>query len=81
MNTSETVILEHLNRRLAERGRANLESDSELLASGVLDSLSLIELISFCEKELGVVVPDEALLPEHFESPRTFALLIDRLRN
>jgi acyl carrier protein len=80
MNASEPVILEHLNRRMAERGCANLESDSELLASGMLDSLSLIELVSFCEKELGVVVPDDALLPENFESPRTFALLVDRLR-
>jgi hypothetical protein len=64
MNVSEPLVLEHLNRRMAERGCANLKSDSELLASGVLDSLSLIELVSFCEKE----------------SPRTFALLIDRLR-
>lgn len=44
-------------------------SDSqELLLSGVLDSISVIRLISFVEEFAGIVVPPEDLLPENFGS-------------
>jgi len=50
--------------------------DTPLLQQGHLDSFALIELIGELEKSLNITLPDGALIPEDFETPR---VLYDRL--
>ncbi len=50
--------------------------DTPLLQQGHLDSFALIELIGELEKSLQITLPDGALIPEDFETPR---VLCDRL--
>jgi acyl carrier protein len=45
-------------------------ADDDLLASGLLDSLSVMSLIHFIEQELGIDVPAEDVTIEHFVSLR-----------
>ena len=49
-------------------GRAALDA---LFLPDVLDSLSITALVSFIEDEWGLVVEDEELVPEIFESLST----------
>jgi acyl carrier protein len=46
----------------------NVENDEPLLKNGLIDSLGILELVTFIEKEFGIVVSDEDLLPENFGS-------------
>ena len=39
-----------------------------LLKNGLIDSLGILEVVTFLEREFGIVVSDEELLPENFES-------------
>ena len=39
-----------------------------LLEDGVLDSLGILELVTFLQDEIGVGVEDDELLPENFTS-------------
>ena len=48
----------------------NINDDTLLLQEGYLDSFALVELISELETQLGVSLPDGALIPEDFESPQ-----------
>lgn len=48
----------------------SITADSALLRDGYTDSFGLIELIGRLEKELSITLPDGALIPEDFESPR-----------
>jgi acyl carrier protein len=51
------------------RSRARGLSDEDpLLASGVVDSLGVLDLVSFIESEFGISVTDDDLLPENFNS-------------
>ena len=43
------------------------DSDS-LLRKGVLDSMGVMELVSFVQKKYGVTVPSSEILPENFDS-------------
>jgi acyl carrier protein len=44
-------------------------SDSEpLISSGLIDSLSILKLISSLEKKLGIAIPTDNLQPDDFES-------------
>ena len=42
--------------------------DASFLESGIIDSLGIIELVTFVEKTYGVSVADNELLPENFDS-------------
>ncbi len=47
---------------------AALEPTASLLDAGIIDSTGVLELLMFIESEFGLVVPDEDLVPENFDS-------------
>jgi acyl carrier protein len=50
--------------------------ETSLLESGILDSLSLLQLVVFLEGRFGITVGDADLLPEHFASVNTICAYI-----
>lgn len=45
-----------------------LAADASLTRAGVLDSMGVLELITFLETTYGFEVPDEDTLPEHLDT-------------
>ncbi|HXZ42012.1 MAG TPA: acyl carrier protein [Terriglobales bacterium] len=45
-----------------------LGPETNLIETGVIDSMSLLRLIGFLEERFGVEVPDEAVIPDNFRS-------------
>jgi acyl carrier protein len=44
-------------------------SDSEsLLEAGVLDSMAVVQLVGLIERDYGVVVSDDDMMPENFDT-------------
>jgi acyl carrier protein len=50
-------------------GAPELDSDTQLLASGLIDSLSLVAVVVEIEARFGFTFPPEVLMPETFETP------------
>lgn len=50
------------------RQQANLLDTDSLFNSGIVDSLGVLDLVTFIEDEFGVIVADEDLLAENFET-------------
>lgn len=51
------------------RGRnVNLNEDEDLLSAGILDSLSILQLVTFVEETFGIQVPDEDVVYDNFKS-------------
>ncbi len=48
----------------------------DLIASGVLDSFSMMKLISYIQTDLGVAIDMEKLTPENFNSIEKIAAFI-----
>lgn len=46
----------------------SIAHDEDLLASGVVDSHGLLQLVTFLRERCGVEVPEEALTPENFQT-------------
>ncbi|HTZ93068.1 MAG TPA: acyl carrier protein [Streptosporangiaceae bacterium] len=68
----ETVINEYISQELVrDPGLLPLADDTSLLESGILDSLSLLQLVVFLEERFGITVGDQDLLPENFASVTT----------
>ena len=48
--------------------KRGLKDKDQLLESGVLDSLGVLDLVSFVEQEFAITVSDEELVPENFQT-------------
>lgn len=55
-----------------------LSDDDSLLQNGIVDSLGVLEIVGFLEKEFHVSILDEELLPENFESVQTLTTFVLR---
>ena len=54
----------------------DIDADASFMASGTIDSLGVLELITFVEERYGIEVLDEEVLPENFDSVRNLATYI-----
>jgi acyl carrier protein len=72
-------IVAFLAPRLAKAGTATIDDDTPLLAGGTLDSLGILELVTFLTDELGIEIEDEDFVEENFGSiGRLAAFVADR---
>jgi acyl carrier protein len=56
----------------------DVRDDESFLASGIIDSLGIVQLVSFVESQYGFKVPDTDLVPENFDSVAKLAAYVDR---
>jgi len=72
VRTVETIINDYISRELVQDAALlPLSDDTSLLDSGILDSLSLLQLVVFLEERFGITVGDTDLLPQNFASVQT----------
>jgi acyl carrier protein len=48
--------------------KQHVKDDDALIERGMLDSLGILEVVSFIEKRFAISVADDDLVPEHFET-------------
>jgi acyl carrier protein len=58
----------------------DFDENTNLIQRGIVDSMSLVRLISFIEEQYDIRVQDEDIVPEHFSSLNTIANFIARRR-
>ncbi len=64
---TEAALLAHLRQTTALNGETNAETP--LFSSGALDSVSMLDLILFVERQAGIAIPAEHVTLEHFDTP------------
>jgi acyl carrier protein len=62
------------------RDKKPITLDEPLIERGVLDSMGMLNLISFLEERAGVRVPDDEVMLENFASVKAIVETVDRLR-
>jgi acyl carrier protein len=81
MTPTETTIRTFLVEDVFyDRDLKDLKADDSLLAKGLLDSMSILKTVTFCEEQFGITIPDEDVLPDNFESVKTIAKLVERVK-
>lgn len=79
--STEDRIRDFIVTQLQYRGkREDLTNDFDLLEGGVVDSLGIFQLTSFMEREFGIEVKDEELVPENFGSIGQLTKLVESKR-
>jgi acyl carrier protein len=59
----------------------NISNDEPLLKNGLIDSLGILEVVTFVENEFSITVSDEDLLPENFGSVESIAEFVQSKTN
>ena len=79
----EAMISERIRAFLAQQFPATKKVGNEdpLLKNGLIDSLGILEVVTFLEKEFGIIVSDEELLPENFGSIRSLSSFVQQKTN
>jgi acyl carrier protein len=72
---SESIKKFILEKFPLARKRGLKESDP-LLESGILDSLGILDVVSFVEHQFAIRVLDEELVPENFQSVEHLAIFV-----
>lgn len=74
------ILFEWLGRLPTNLTGSAIVADTPLIDGGVLDSLAILELVSFLEQTFSITLPLEDFVPENFQTPAAILVLIDRLR-
>lgn len=78
---TETAIRDYLLAEvLYDKNLQALAVDDNLIEKGLLDSLAILRVVSFCEEQFGVTIPDTEVLPDNMESVAAIAKLVERVR-
>lgn len=59
--------------------QADIEATDDIFSLGFVNSLFAMELVMFVEKTFGVVIPNEELRIENFQTATVMAELVGRL--
>ena len=73
-STIEGFILDRLI--LGDRQSA-IDPEKSLIDSGILDSLALVELITYIEEQFGVTVKPKEVFPENFQTINAISAFVE----
>lgn len=73
-------IMDFVKSELLRGRKADLRPEDDLLNGGILDSLSILQLVTFVEKHFGIQVPDEDVVYENFHSVAALSDYLNRLQ-
>lgn len=76
----EDVILEYIRNEYLEDDDEDVELDADtpLISSGIVDSFSMVSLKRFLEKKYGVSLPDEEASAEAFDTVRSIITVVKK---
>ena len=78
MSERRERLARYIATDLLNQGDLVIGEDEDLLASGLLDSLSVMSLIHFIEQDLSIDVPAEDVTIENFVSLRAIDAYLER---
>jgi acyl carrier protein len=79
LTATESVVRDFLLQEvLYDKELAGLGPDDSLLETELLDSIAIMQIVAFCEQVFDINIPEEELLPDHFETIREISQLVER---
>jgi acyl carrier protein len=77
MNAIENTLRKFIRENFLFGADRPLADDDSFLEQGIIDSTGVLELVDFVERQYGIHVTDEELVPENLDSIRNLARYLD----
>ena len=68
MNKINNTILAYLRENAFLEEDVELSNEESLTGRGIIDSISLLKMIDYLEKEYSIIIPIDEITPENFDS-------------
>lgn len=75
----QEVLRDYIAKEIAKGSGSSIGVEDDLLGSGVLDSLGILQLVAFIDERMGIQVPDEDVVYENFHSVKALSEYLDGL--
>jgi acyl carrier protein len=76
-NHRNAQIREFILEKFPLARKQQLKDTDALLETGILDSLGVLDLVSYMEQKFSIVVADDELVPENFQSIDRIAAFVE----
>lgn len=73
-------LIEYIKKEFVEDPDEEIEENTPLISSGLIDSLSVVSLVAFIDKKFGVKIPDEKGTVDNFETVNKIIEIINECR-
>ena len=82
MDELEKIILDYvIEEYLDEDSDEEIDLDTPLISSGIVDSFSMVSLKTFLERKYNISIPDDKATPEAFDTVKSIANLVREFVN
>lgn len=75
--SQKTMLMQYIKEEFLRGRHANLTENDDLLNSGILNSLAILQLVAHIEEQLGIEVPVEDVVYENFQSVASLSAYLD----
>ena len=76
----KTLLSEYIQNEIMKGRSQNFSETDDLLSSGILDSLGILQLVAFIDEKFNLTVPDEDVVFENFHSVAALSGYLDTLK-
>ena len=76
-----TKIIDFLKRDILDDFNVEISENDQLLTSGVINSLGLMRLVRFLEKEANFTIPFEDITPDNFMTVNSMVNYIEKVKS
>ncbi len=81
MDDISKAVLDYVRSEyLEEDDDREVNLDTKLISSGIVDSFSMVSLKRFLEKKYSIKIPDAEASPESFDSVTSIVALVQRFK-
>lgn len=77
MEPKEALEKYILSEVIYNKRKNKIESEEDLLKSGIIDSMAIIKLVSFIQEEFNIRIDEEDLIPENFKNIKSMAKYVE----
>ena len=77
------MILEYIKNEYLDEDEADevqLDENTPLISSGIVDSFSMVSLKRFLEKKYSISIPDDQATPEAFNTVASIISLVQKFK-
>ncbi len=82
MDDIREAVLEYvIDEYIDEDDDMEVDADTALISSGIVDSFSMVSLKAFLENKYDIRIPDEDATPEAFDTVNSIVQIVEKHRS
>ncbi len=82
MDEIKEAVLEYvIDEYVDEDDDIEVDADTALISSGIVDSFSMVSLKAFLETKYDIKIPDEDATPEAFDTVTSIVQIVEKHRS